>query len=624
MASPDPVSARRPRWIAAYASAAVLVVALVGCWMALAGPTGITLTVGSDARRSVVFPYSDPHAPTSTPMDFTFHVHRRRLTAESFVFVPDDHLVSIAVNGRDLSLAGLPAAKLDDYSKGFSLPVGRDLVEGDNVVVVRVLNRGAGPGGLDVHAEPKALAVTLTAALAALATIALLAAGMRIAGCGWPMTAIGGVGLALRLGYLWVTPMMVRAHDAAEHMEYVRYLLDHHCALPKAADGWAFYHPPVYYFIAAAIDRGLALAGIGPHYVEAALQLLSVAFDLGFCAFLAAAARLWLRRVPDAELGRRTLGREGLTVLCAALIVLWPANAMHSVRVGNDDLAYLWFGGAIYFGSRWWLGGPDARPRDFHVATAIAAIGVVTKSHCLILFVVLGLALVVRFFRDPGLRSSRVLAYLAPLVLLFAVSTALDLHEALGAFFSGKQDYIFVGNAHRTNPALTLTNRPLYFLGFDFPTYLRTPFTSPWEDAKGREWFWNYLFKTSLFGEWEIKRPVVEHLATALSWAGLLMCPIAIWGAVRRRGTELLDDLPLVAMVLMLVGGLAGQRLQTPVFHGDFRYALPSIGPLSYWYVRAAGAQAARGTVWGACVAGLGWAFVVTAAAFVAAIFWTA
>jgi hypothetical protein len=105
-------------------------------------------------------------------------------------------------------------------------------------------------------------------------------------------------------------------------------------------------------------------------------------------------------------------------------------------------------------------------------------------------------ALLVRFVRDREIRSRKVLAYIGPLVLMCIGSLALDLHEALGEVIAGKQDYLFVGNEHRTNPALTLINRPIYFVGFDFPTFLTRPFTSPWEDAKGRQWFWNYLLKT--------------------------------------------------------------------------------------------------------------------------------
>jgi hypothetical protein len=453
---------------------------------------------------------------------------------------------------------------------------------------------------------------------AACAAIALLLAAMRAAGCRWTSVVLAGLGLALRLAYLWVTPMTVRGHDASEHLEYVHYLLDHH-SLPKAADGWTFYHPPVYYFVSALLYAGFGAIGFTGRELTVVLQLESLVFELGFVAFAIAAVRLWLDRVPESEMGRRLLGRDSLALLCSALIVFWPTSVMHSVRVGNDDMAYLWFGASLYFGSRWWLRGREGSRRDFYVAAAIAALGVVTKSHCAILFVVLGVGLLVRFVRERELRSWTVLAYVGPLALLFLGSLALDLHEALGAWIARKQDYLFVANEHRTNPALTLTNRPLYFLGFDFRTFLTHPFTSPWEDAKGRQWFWNYLLKTSLSGEWEFTQRWVERLATAMSWVCLAMCPVVAAGALLRKPREIVDELPLWAMLALLIGGLAGQRLSQAVFHGDFRYALPATTQLSYWYVRGFGARPRW--IW-AARAGLllGWVFVGLSVAFIGAI----
>jgi hypothetical protein len=220
------------------------------------------------------------------------------------------------------------------------------------------------------------------------------------------------------------------------------------------------------------------------------------------------------------------------------------------------------------------------------------------------------------------MRSRKVLAYIGPLLLLGIGSLALDLHEALGEALAGRQDYLFVANEHRTNPALTLTNRPIYFIGFDFPTFLTRPFTSPWEDAKGRQWFWNYLLKTSLFGEWEFKQPWAGGLATAMSWICLAMCPVVAAGALLRKKSEIVDELPLSGMVVLLIGGLAWQRLSQPVFHGDFRYSVPVIAPLSYWYVRALALGTGRGWTWTARVgAMLGWVFVGLSVAFIGAIF---
>src|SRR5579872_3684924 len=104
----------RAWWVAALASGAALSVALVCCWLVLDGPRDVMRSDGPGAPRSVTFPYSDPSASTTEPMELTFHIRRSFLTSRSFVIVPDDRFLSLSVNGREQSLSGVPAAKLDD------------------------------------------------------------------------------------------------------------------------------------------------------------------------------------------------------------------------------------------------------------------------------------------------------------------------------------------------------------------------------------------------------------------------------------------------------------------------------------------------------------------------------
>jgi len=613
---------RRPWLIAVLASVAVLLVAVACASFTFLRPSSVSLRRdASGAPRDVKLPYSGDES-TIQPMEFEMHVRRHgALTPASFVFVPDDHLISIAVNGRVLPLEGIDPARLDDYGSGFLYPLGRELEAGDNRVVVRVLNKGGGKGGLDVHIDPSRGIAAVELAVAALAALVLIGASMRGMRCRWSSVALAAVAVLARLAYLWVTRSTTRAHDAEEHLDYVQYLLDHH-SLPKASEGYAFYHPPLYYLVSALVRAALAAAGFGLRESVVVLQLESVVFELGFVAFAAATARLWIQRIPSAELGRRLWSAQGLALLCGALIALWPSSILHAVRIGNDDLTYLCFGGAMYSASRWWLAGREARPLHFYLSAGWGALGMVTKTNSLIIFAVLGALLVARFIENRERRLRVILAYVVPMVVLFAVATGVALHEAIGATLSGKQDVLLIANAAQNTTKLVIGNRAENYLWFDLRTFVTQAFTSAWDDDKGRQYFWNYLLKTSLFGEWTFSPSAAWNLAVILSILCLVMLLVVVAGLALRAWRERYEEFPLWTLATFLVGSLALIRMRVPnSCTGDFRYVLPLLLPLAFGYVRALAVFRRRGWMrlaWGGL--GAGWLLAALSVTFIAVV----
>ncbi len=619
------IGAGRRGWQAsALASFVALLIVALCARTTFRRPNAVLAVPGErGSARAVDLPYKE-NAPVTRPMEFALHLRAGALTPRAFLFIPDDRLLSIAVNGRVLSLAGIEPRQLNDYNAGFSFPLGRELAAGDNVVVVRVQNTG-GPGGLEVHPDPERGLAALELGAAAFASLVFLAAVMRGLGCSVASIVLAGTAIALRLAYLWVTRYTTRAHDADEHLAYVQYLLDHH-ALPKASEGYAFYHPPLYYLVSALVRAALADLGFGLRESVIALQLESVLFDLGFVAFAAMTARLWLDRIPAGDLGRRLWSRRGLLLLCSTLVALWPTCILHAVRVGNDDLIYLCFGGAMYFASRWWLSGGDGERKDFYFAAGWAALGMITKSNSLIVFFMLGTLLVARLVRTRERRPAFLLAYALPLAVLFAVSSGIALHEAIVATLSGKQDVLLVANAHSNSSKLAVGNRAENYLWFDLGTFVPAAFIAGWEDGTGRQYFWNYLVKTSLFGQWTFDGPWAWNLAVVLSILCLAMGLVVAAGALLRPARDGYAALPLWALAVFLVGSLVLIRMRIPnSCTGDFRYVLPVLLPLSLGYVEALIDFRRRGwtrLAWAGL--GLGWLFCALSAMFVAAVFLSA
>jgi hypothetical protein len=611
-------------WLAVAVAGAVALIASLACYRAtVRGPTQAVLIDASGAERPIAFPYRQEDASTTRPMEFHFHLRGGVLAPTSLVFVPDDHFVSLAIDGREVPLTGIDPKKLDDYGSGFSLPLGKELPGGDHQVVAKVLNRGGGPGGLDVRPDPAERRHKWELLTATVGGLVLVGASMFAAGCRWVGVLLALAAIGIRLAYLWVTSFTVRAHDAQEHLDYVQYLLDHH-KLPKASDGYAFYHPPLYYLASALVQAVFNAMGFSRGDVRVVLQLQSVVFALVFTALSIATVRLWLDRLPESDAGRGPWSRGGLLLLGAALLVFWPSGVMHSARIGNDDLTYLFFGAAMYFASRWWVRRPS-KAMDLHAAAIFGALGIVTKTNSLLLFAVFGAMIVVRLLRERERRLLAILRNAGPVVLLFAVSTGIALHESFARVLAGDKNNLLVANAHMNSTALAVGNRADNYIWFDLRTFVTSPFTSAWDDARGRQYFWNYLLKTSLFGEWEFSDAWVTNLAVLLSVLLLGILAAAAVGVLLRERPEWLDELPLHALAILLVASLALLRMKIPnSCTGDFRYILPVLMPLSYAFLRGLMVLRKRGRMRFAG-AGLvaGWAFVALSVAFVGLCVWT-
>jgi hypothetical protein len=456
----------------------------------------------------------------------------------------------------------------------------------------------------------------VVAALAAVAAVLVVAGvGLRALRLPRSVVVVYLVGVALRVAYLFVTPFSVRTHDVDQHVEYVDYLLAHH-AIPSPGAGWAFYHPPFYFILAALLWRALMVVGVTARStLLVALQVQSLAYFLGFLAFCLLTGELWLARLPDDRLGPDPGIRSRLRVLFAALMCLWPSGIIHSTRVGNDDLFYLFFGGALFFTTRWWQ---DRRDRDLHVAASFAALATLTKSNGLVVFMLLAVLFGTRIALDEE-RSVRAYARRAwPGVVLFFVSAGLTLGRAAIDTLSGRRHNLLVGNADRLTKALAVGNGAANYLWFDVKMFVTQPYSSSWVDDSGRQYFWNFALKTSLLGDFQFDGAWLSNLAVLLSASLLAILGCLVLGAARQTKQDLVGELPLFAAIALAFASLAALRMSIPMAcSNDFRYVLPILMPAIYLYVRAL--VRFRAVRWGGlarCGEAAGWSFAGLSLAF--------
>jgi hypothetical protein len=455
--------------------------------------------------------------------------------------------------------------------------------------------------------------------LTILTALLLLATALRRTKLPWPTVAIFLAGVAARFAYLSVTPFSKRGHDVFDHIEYIEYLLNHR-ALPDPYEGAMFYQPPLYYVLGAGLWKSLTLVGArSRETILTALQIQSVLYQLGFLVFSIWTAKLWLYRLPDGGFGRGLASRQGLLALFVALLSFWPSGVIHSVRLGNDDLLYLCFGAGVYFASRWWTAGRD---RDLYVAAAWGALGMLTKSNALLLFVLLAVLLGARLAMDRERRLSVHLRRAWPILAFALVSIGAMLGRAAIDAAAGKRSNLLVGNSSRLNGDLTVGNGAANYLWFDTKIFVTQAFTSPWDDAKGRPFFWNYAAKTSLFGEFSFDRAVLSNLAVIISVLLLFLAICLAFGISLSGREDCARDLPAFVLVGTLFLSLAALRMCIPkACSNDFRYILPVLTPLIYFYVRNVTLFRRRGWAKLAIAAqAAGWSLAALSAAFFVAL----
>jgi len=121
---------------------------------------------------------------------------------------------------------------------------------------------------------------------------------------------------------------------------------------------------------------------------------------------------------------------------------------------------------------------------------------------------------------------------------------------------------LFVGNGFKN------------YTYFDADKFIKQPYTSSWEDWGGRQYFWNYLLKTSLFGEFSFNNNLQPRLGLILSWIFLVVLFYGIIGFIlgAKKNIIIFSNALLLLFLIFLF------KFKIPASsNGDFRYIFPSL-----------------------------------------------
>jgi hypothetical protein len=550
--------------------------------------SGAELIRDDGAAEKIALPYVDHHCPPGARLSFSVTLKKRFISPRWIRIVPDDHFLELRVNGSPVPLAGINPSSLNDWRKGFRVRVGSLLRTGDNRLELFVQNSN-GDGGIDVGNDSDDPLMAFLEALIWISGAAFLFCLAAATGVPPVFALITVTGIAVRVLYLRYTPWDVRGHDAYSHIDYVKFIFDKGY-LPEANQGFEFYHPPLYYILAALQWKVMALFGSVTESVRfSGLQIQALVFNLCFTILSA----LGLRNFLSVSGGDDNGAKRSLFLAGLALLVLWPSCVIHSVRIGNDSLFYLFGGAVFYFLSRWWK---SDRQRDLLWAVVFAGTAMFVKTNALIFFLC-GFILVIMRYRMSG--GTGIAGFLRKAALHSAISCigiGASIIPSVIRTFQGKQAHFLVANVGGISSSLAVGNGLENYLWFDLKTFLTTPFTHPFRDEFGRQWFWNYTFKTGLFGEFTYHGGITADIAIALSWLFLVILVLCIIGIAARRSGKWSVDAPSIVCLFVFFAGLAFMRMSAPLAcSNDFRYILPVVLPMTVLCVRGIGIVDGKG-----------------------------
>jgi hypothetical protein len=559
-----------------------------------------TITTPSGKTTSFVFP---AFSESSESGIYTLRgvINRHNYASTLVRIIPDDEVLKITINSQVVNLDRVTSQERRDYNKGFVYDLGPYLHLGLNDVEILYSDSG-GLMGVVFSAVPNAQFNGILFGLLLLIGILLAYSFFVKSHLKTSLKILILSALIIRIVYFAVTPPDVRDHDSPDHEGYIEYLAQYWVPPPlEFATGGAFFHPPLYYYTGAIVYKTAKIFEPNNKFTILRIeQVLSLVYSMGFVLFgllildqLISAAmlsqgvyrpfRASSGREPDNRLNansrkelsdvsssnKRQFDAEVLFWIIGSLFVFWPVAIIHSVRIGNDPMEYFLFTASLYYIGCWYR---EDKRKDLIIASLIGAAAILTKANGEILVAVLAVVGIYKM-----LKSKRYLDYfklsIAPCcVMLIAVGITV----APGAILmlQGKREKLYIDNIEGLSHANLVGNTASNFLWLDAKTFVTEPFTDPYDDRMGRQFFWNYLGKTGLFGEFKYEGLACINTAVFSSLLLLIMLVYIVLGVYYMTKDDFKRQAVLLLSGFFLWAGITYMRMTFPA-NIDFRYIVP-------------------------------------------------
>jgi len=489
------------------------------------------------------------------------------LHTSTYRFIADDCIHEIRVNGHHIQYEDLPVC---DYVHGTSISLAPHLHAGTNQINILMLNKG-GPGSLDIRPQLRDPQL-FTVLLLYLGTLTLCLGGIWMAcrktpWCWWTIF-LGTIGTLLRLLYVLNTSHTERAHDVGGHLEYIRYIASH-LALPPLKEGWETFHPPLYYMASAVWYRLGMMLGRAESLLLRDLQWGSL-----LASIAVALIGIWIGWLLFPEHKQRSSA-----VIFGSVVAVFPGLIYFAARINNDVFVHIWLFLAMALTLFWWK---NSKIRWWYLAILVTGLGMLSKGNALLFVPVLFGTLIFK----SRLRWRRKLLHIIGGVLLLGIVTS----WFFGLRLAQGQSHI-VENVSSLNSRLAVESTAELFTEFNPLRMLIHPYNDPWHDEGGRQHFFEYLFRSAFFGEFDFGESL-RPLSTFLLLLALILCIpmiVGFWIAVRRH---MRASSPLWLTLICFTSGHIALRIISPYSPSqDFRYSFLLLVPCTAFILQGISAM---------------------------------
>jgi len=375
------------------------------------------------------------------------------------------------------------------------------------------------------------------------------------------------VGSVLRIVYAIATKYDVRGHDVGGHIDYIVYLARNHYALPPVHGGLEYYHPPLYYMVMAPLYQLGTFLGWSEETSFTLIQSASI-----FLSIVTLALGLWIGLLLFEQKDRLQLLSYG------AIITALPSLIFFAARINNDVLASFLAFLSLLVLLQWWRR-PGAGWWIFF--SVLVGLGLLTKSSAVLLLVVGWVCLTVRADFSLG---RKFLALALSLLIVLAIAGWFHIPRALQ---ETDKKLALIGNRNiLTN---FVPNSSEAFFVFSPAAMVRIPFNHAFEDSFRRMYFWEFYFRSGLFGEFQFEDRLLP-LGSVMIVFALEVLLLAVLGFSVAMRNSFIALLPMHATTVVWLIGMVVYRYAYPYSSSqDFRYTILLSVPLGYYVARGIG-----------------------------------
>jgi hypothetical protein len=453
----------------------------------------------------------------------------------------DGCVVGLRANGTSVPLETLGKQDFCDTKLGFVLPLSKFLVLGSNQVEFDVVDKSESPrfDALPTLKDSVYFSHYLLFALGLILVAELLLTRLKVP---TKIKVIMLLTLAMQVYVASKTSVSEAAHDWHGHLDYVKYIAENK-SLPPTNACWECHQPPTYYTIAA-----LFYAPFG----EFGIKFLSLII---YFVFLYVAFLIIQRSIRNAD----------IQVVLALMLCSLPTGFGHAIRVGNDQLFYLFHSLCFLYLLKW---EDKPSPKTLLKSSIFGGLGFLAKATGILSFIFVFFAVVLRYVKESSLKLRHFFYAATSWFLVFVFyGSHLILRKAVIAIQQTAQfDLQRIGNPLSS------------FVLFDLSAFLSVPVPSVHSDESGRQFFWNQFLKTSYLSIFERESPFHTVSATIVNVLFLAPLVLLIFGLSCWASAKLKYRSSHALNLFIAIGATMAFRLSFPfACANDFRYVFPVV-----------------------------------------------